>query len=134
MLDMDASVRTLSRDGAKETLVNEVCRKQAAVLIAYDADKNNVPCKANGTRSHWALLTGITAEANLGVILNSRLPLEPDSTSHRLFYSKLPLTYSSDSRDELFVIAAQGKSKHLQIWPLDKLIESNAQLTTAGDK
>ena len=32
--------------------------KGSAVLVPYDADKNNKPCLENGHRAHWALLTG----------------------------------------------------------------------------
>lgn len=32
--------------------------KGSAVLVPYDADKNNKPCLEKGHKAHWALLTG----------------------------------------------------------------------------
>lgn len=134
MLDVDATVMNLRKPNAKATLVHHVCRKDAAVLIAYDTDRNHAPCNVGGTKAHWALLTGIILERTASYIFNNHSQMYPDTTAERVFYFKTSPPYNTKSGGQVYIVAAHGKSKRLQAWPLEDLLESNAQLTTVEDK
>lgn len=41
----------------KDRIVNALLADQP-ILIPYDRDHNNEPCRSNGLKAHWALLTG----------------------------------------------------------------------------
>nr|KAI8746713.1 putative UPF0692 protein C19orf54 isoform X2 [Biomphalaria glabrata] len=116
--------------------------KHNLILIPYDADKNFSPCNKKGHKSHWALLTGFFAmlEANK---VTDQLTSEcvRDDEIHNLHY--WPHTASQalceetvqllqENLESLYVFGHQGKSRYVGLWSLPRLIESNSNLTEAG--
>ncbi|XP_026763564.2 UPF0692 protein CG33108 [Galleria mellonella] len=73
----------------------------AVLLVPYDADFNHSPCLKLGHTAHWALVCGV-------IIVNN-----PGNT------------YDSDN---VYVLCKQGKSRHLAIWKLYDLDQSNKNL------
>ncbi|XP_063793776.1 actin maturation protease isoform X2 [Pseudophryne corroboree] len=98
------------------------------VLIPYDEDFNHEPCKRNGHRAHWAVISGVL----FGIWNGS---LHPDPEIPGLYYppANLPALHSDDL-EQIYLIAKQGKSLRYQLWEYGCVSLSNSQLLQLDPK
>ena len=101
--------------------------KQRALVVAYDADKDHSPCLARGHKAHWCTLVGfaVTATPPPSLASITHVELSPASFHVGMF--------GEVKEDQVCVFARQGKSRHMGLWGLPALLESNANLAEAGD-
>lgn len=112
---------------------------QKALLVPYDCDKDHAPCLANGHRAHWCLVVGAAVHIKKDLIDQKFLSIcKKDRVLHNLYH--LPEHTSEGDPDSLlhvseaacggdvYVFARHGKSRHLGLWRLDELLQSNANL------
>uniref|UniRef100_A0A3P9A4H2 Actin maturation protease n=1 Tax=Esox lucius TaxID=8010 RepID=A0A3P9A4H2_ESOLU len=94
----------------------------------YDEDFNHEPCQRNGHRAHWAVASGVLLGLDQGSVCREHTQPDPtlpwlllpqDSPSH---------PFPTAGIREAYILAKQGKSLRYQLWSLDKVSESNAQL------
>lgn len=128
-------------------LVKHLCSGQPA-LVPYDADANYEPCLKKGKRAHWATLVGCLVvtdqqltedESFLNCVQIKQLKdgkklvhFEPKGTADSCMVQHFQFLIRHSS--QLYVLARQGKSTRLQVWPFDRLCESNRQLDRVDDK
>ncbi|KAI1893216.1 hypothetical protein AGOR_G00121410 [Albula goreensis] len=95
-------------------------------LIPYDEDFNHEPCMRKGHRAHWAVASGTVlgvAHGSLNVGL-----FQADPTLSWLLLPKDSPCCPGEGVEEAYILAKQGKSLRYQLWPLEALERSNAQL------
>lgn len=126
-------------------LLVDVILGHSAVLVPYDADKDHSPCLSQGHRAHWCLLVGVCVVLERETLSSSLLKCcHPISTCAGYYILDEACTKDSaeilketlDSQcmqgflddDQVYVFARQGKSSHLGLWSLRKLMESNQNL------
>ncbi|KAL4647363.1 hypothetical protein GN956_G7919 [Arapaima gigas] len=96
------------------------------ILIPYDEDFNHEPCQRRGHRAHWAVASGILLGLQEGCLKKEEF--QPDPVLPWLLLPGNSPSYPMEGIQEAFVLAKQGKSLRYQLWALEKLAESNAQL------
>lgn len=101
--------------------------QRRALVVPYDADKDHSPCLAQGHRAHWCTLVGfaVTSLPPPTVAPGTHVELSPADLEMKLLQDL--------GKDQVYVFARQGKSRHLGLWGLPALLESNANLVEAGD-
>ena len=103
---------------------------KVALVIAYDADKDHSPCLSKGHKAHWCTLVGfaIIADSALSSLPHANhVNLTPSDARH-LLNNKLKKV----NAHEIYLFARQGKSCHIGLWKYRSLMESNANLSEAG--
>ncbi|GCC19430.1 hypothetical protein chiPu_0018376 [Chiloscyllium punctatum] len=104
------------------------------VLVPYDEDFNHEPCLCKGHKAHWAVISG--ALLGLKCELSEDLH-EADPDIPGLFYRRENVSganYSEDTVVEVYLVAKQGKSLKYQLWPYDRVHNSNVQLMEFSPK
>ncbi|KAH9374795.1 hypothetical protein HPB48_019030 [Haemaphysalis longicornis] len=114
------------------------------VLIPYDSDGNFEPCLKSGHTAHWAVLHGSSslqspntfllaspASFSGGPATPSSVP-PPGAGSPRELLLPLALLGGVDAA--VFVCASQGKSRHVGLWGLERLLDSNHNLAHLGPR
>ena len=112
---------------------------QRALLIPYDCDKDHTPCLARGHRAHWCLVVGIAVCLENNKTNEKLLSFCEKDYSLENHYLIRNLTSKVDTEilslicegmehTNVHVFARHGKSRHLGLWRLDKLLHSNANL------
>ncbi|XP_070987928.1 actin maturation protease isoform X3 [Oncorhynchus clarkii lewisi] len=100
------------------------------VLIPYDEDFNHEPCQRTGHRAHWAVASGVLLGLDQDSV--SREHTQPDPTLPWLLLPQdspsRPCPCLTVGAREAYILAKQGKSLRYQLWGLDKVAQSNAQL------
>ncbi|XP_035647473.1 UPF0692 protein C19orf54 homolog [Oncorhynchus keta] len=100
------------------------------VLIPYDEDFNHEPCQRTGHRAHWAVASGVLLGLDQDSV--SREHTQPDPTLPWLLLPQdspsCPCPCPTVGAREAYILAKQGKSLRYQLWGLDKVAQSNAQL------
>jgi hypothetical protein len=110
-------------------------------MHSYDKDKNHEPCLKNGHSAHWAVITGfmVPFEQGLSPVLKQRthllddfLPVycltDSDGQSHYLSTISEWCSLITSDLSRVYIYARHGVSRHLALWPLDILAESNRNL------
>ncbi|KAJ7990443.1 hypothetical protein DPEC_G00300370 [Dallia pectoralis] len=101
---------------------------------SYDEDFNHEPCQRSGHRAHWAVASGLMLGLDQGSV--SREHIQPDPTLPWLFLPQdgpsCPIPTAGVR--EAYILAKQGKSLRYQLWSLDKVSQSNAQLRDIDPK
>ncbi|XP_036392421.1 UPF0692 protein C19orf54 homolog [Megalops cyprinoides] len=95
-------------------------------LIPYDEDFNHEPCLRNGHKAHWAVASGVllgVAEAGLDAAKFQNDPVLP-----WLLLPRGTPCWPVEGVQEVYILAKQGKSLRYQLWGLEGLVQSNAQL------
>jgi hypothetical protein len=118
------------------------------ILIAYDCDFNFEPCKKQGMKAHWALITGISFPIDLNdkqmtsMFLNDNIDLnllnltdsfQMDQIDNLVVNYEKAYTQKLTLKDLTYVFCKHGKSKQIGVWNLKELIESNRQLKKVDD-
>ncbi|XP_030621937.1 actin maturation protease isoform X2 [Chanos chanos] len=98
------------------------------VLIPYDEDFNHAPCQRNGHKAHWAVASGVLLGLAPGSVDTEQL--HPDSALPWLNFlaDGAPCSWPVGAVQEVYILAKQGKSLRYQLWKLDAVSQSNAQL------
>ena len=120
------------------TIVSSVLKGDVTVF-PYDCDKDHTPCKENGHRAHWALSVGCAFSVSSKEI-DAFLPfcdnkidyylLDMTKISHQIISSiTRSLTLSNT-----WLFCRHGKTRHIGLWPLKDIVESNANLLELGQK
>ncbi|MCJ8733136.1 hypothetical protein PDJAM_G00219650 [Pangasius djambal] len=97
------------------------------VLIPYDEDFNHEPCLRSGHKAHWAVASGVLLGLAHGSVTSEQLP--NDTTLPWLHLSRVgaPAAWLMNPA-ESYIFAKQGKSLRYQLWKLETVAQSNAQL------
>jgi hypothetical protein len=112
-------------------------------LAAYDCDFNFEPCNKNGSKAHWALVTGFLVPN-----ITSTEPSDPENNepSTRFLSTQEQLNQDTLNRlladymherslaNKIYVLCKHGKSKHSGVWTFASLIESNMQLNSVNEE
>ncbi|XP_023669479.1 actin maturation protease isoform X4 [Paramormyrops kingsleyae] len=96
------------------------------ILIPYDEDFNHEPCRRSGHRAHWAVASGVLLGLTHGSLNSEDFCADP-----ALPWLLLPRHGCSGPTagvQDAFIFAKQGKSLRYQLWSLELLTQSNAQL------
>uniref|UniRef100_A0A915IMU5 VWFA domain-containing protein n=1 Tax=Romanomermis culicivorax TaxID=13658 RepID=A0A915IMU5_ROMCU len=100
------------------------------ILLPYDADKNNEPCCCRGHSAHWSIIIGFIAPHYDN--LRDCPHFISDSFIDDLFWlthDNHSYKYENICIENIYFIAAHGKSKHYNLWKGVDLLRSNSQLT-----
>lgn len=124
--------------GQRNKIISHLLRG-LPVLVPYDADLNHEPCRRQGHKAHWAILSGILFEASKSADLPWNM-LPCDTSLPWLFHADTNNSFKVDHSAfgriseqatiaaDVYVYAKQGKSCHTQLWNLELLALSNANL------
>lgn len=119
------------------------------VLIVYDCDLNFEPCRKQGVKAHWVLISGFMVPININRIksednisklminLNDEPSLVDQTTLNNLITDYIHNNVDENelmNKNRLFCFCGHGKSTHLGVWRLYDLIESNRQLKFIDEK
>lgn len=133
----------LVRDDRRAEVVGHlICGKP--VLIPYDSDGNFEPCLKSGHTAHWAVLHGVCLIVNPSCLVEAPLGslLEQDLECTRMYHVRddLPEVGLSEAvpwalgAEAVFVCGSQGKSRHVGLWDLELLLDSNRNLASIGPR
>ncbi|XP_028817590.1 actin maturation protease isoform X2 [Denticeps clupeoides] len=117
-------------DGDNARLMLKHLAHGQPALVPYDEDFNHEPCQRCGHRAHWAVASGVLVGVSFGTLDNKKVwsdPTLPWVLLARHGDADL-LSWSLDSMQEVYVLAKQGKSLRYQLWHLETVAQSNAQL------
>ena len=115
-----------------------------ALLVPYDCDKDHTPFQSYGHAAHWAIIIGanfiLSREIYESFNLTSSFPLPTDhyclnmeDESVREFLRDERVKQDLLQREDQFsVFARQGKSRHLCMWKLSRLLQSCSNLYELG--
>lgn len=119
------------------------------VLIPYDCDFNFEPCKKQGLKAHWALITGYSLPIDLSNsllsssflksdnidfnLLNNIETLDSDQTNNLIQSYEQLINDKIKLKELIYVFCKHGKSKQIGVWNLSSLIESNRQIQKVDD-
>ncbi|OQR67125.1 acyl-coenzyme A thioesterase 13-like [Tropilaelaps mercedesae] len=98
-------------------------------LVPYDADANHEPCRRNGQSAHWAVVFGVVLMRPECFCLEGLAKLSDDKPIYRA-----ELGYDCEMAGSEFLLAREGKSRHVAVWSFEALRESCAQLNEYGGK
>lgn len=107
--------------------------KRSTIIFPYDCDKNHMPCKLKGHKAHWALSVGCAISIS-SKEMNNYLPFcESKGDYYLLDMAKLTchITDSiveSATLNDTWLFCRHGKSRHIGLWPLKDIVESNSNL------
>lgn len=147
----ECKIVDLNETDAELDLIEYILKSQL-ILIPYDCDFNFEPCKKQGLKAHWALITGFSlpvdlssSEASSQFLLNdnidlniinfieNKLTLEQINQLISLYKNELVIFEKANFKKLIYVFCKHGKSKQTGVWSLNQLIESNRQLRKCDD-
>lgn len=124
-------------------LLIDAISSRKVILVPYDSDKDHTPYLANGHQAHWCILVGVvieTSDSESSNIAELSRHCDVGVTSSGSYF--LLQQHSANAEtiallekitvDRVFVVARQGKSRHLGFWGLDTLCMSNGNLKELG--
>jgi len=106
------------------------------LLVPYDSDSNHHPCLKNGHKAHWAVVYGFVAlideikDTHYDNIEN----LGQNCYRIRSLNCSQQSLWKQAGKENIYVMAKQGKSKQIGIWSLSKLADSNGNLSEVDPK
>ncbi|XP_060778979.1 actin maturation protease isoform X2 [Neoarius graeffei] len=113
--------------GDNATLILKHLTDGQPILIPYDEDFNHEPCSRSGHKAHWAVASGVLLGLAQGSVASEQLPM--DTTLPWLHLSRVSaLANWLLDPVEVYILAKQGKSLRYQLWKLETVAQSNAQL------
>lgn len=116
------------------SMIISLVLKGSALIFPYDCDKNHMPCKLRGHKAHWAICVGFALTV-CSKEINKFLPFCDDKIDYYLIdNAKLMAAHVIDSLtesstlDNAWLFCRHGKSRHVGLWPLQDIVESNGNL------
>ncbi|XP_031567272.1 UPF0692 protein C19orf54 homolog [Actinia tenebrosa] len=114
------------------------------LLVPYDAAPNHEPCLLKGRKSHWALLTGFLcavdgSAVNCLELKGSNINVDFDQNVSTIHVIEKPgaeiqrFLLNNMIHSTIYLLARQPKSRHVAIWSLNSLQESNSNLFELND-
>ena len=134
---IDCSGTLITFDNIKNIVSSIVT--DSTVLFPYDADKDHSPCQLNGHKTHWAITVGC-------VVLLSNKDIDYfisfcDSKGDYYLLDGKKITLQAVTKfcecateANTWLLCRHGKSRHLGMWSLTAVIESNANLKEPGSE
>ena len=107
--------------------------KGNVIIFPYDCDKNHTPCMLKGHKAHWALSVGCAFSVSNKEI-DKLLPFCDNKVDYYLLDMTKPLpqiiasVIKSQTLSSTWLFCRHGKSRHIGLWPLKDIVESNANL------
>lgn len=107
--------------------------KRNTIIFPYDCDKNHMPCKLKGHKAHWALSVGCAFSISNKEI-DCYLPFCDDKVDYYLLDMTKLTSQATDNilasltLNNSWLFCRHGKSRHIGLWPLKDILESNANL------
>ena len=109
----------------------------SSLLFPYDADKDHSPCQLNGHKAHWAVTVGCV------MLLSNKdidyfIPFCDNKGEYYLLdrtkiIPQLVTRYTeSVTEANTWLLCRHGKSRHLGMWSLSNIRQSNANLKEPG--
>jgi len=103
------------------------------IIFPYDCDKDHVPCKLKGHKAHWALSVGCAFSVSSKEIINFLPFCDSKLDYYLLDNAKLTTQAISDitgsiTLDNTWLFCRHGKSRHMGLWSLKDIVESNSNL------
>ncbi|KAK8787387.1 hypothetical protein V5799_022836 [Amblyomma americanum] len=132
----ECSLRIVSEERRQVEIVRNLLQEKP-VLIPYDSDGNFEPCLKHGRTAHWAVLHGICLVLQSSFKSTLESLSELDLKDHRILHIRklipeeaiMELVKLAESGEAaVFVYASQGKSRHVALWELGLLLDSNKNL------
>ncbi|KAM9480625.1 actin maturation protease [Clarias gariepinus] len=97
------------------------------VLVPYDEDFNHEPCLRSGHKAHWAVASGVLLGLAEGNFTSEQLHTDRSLPWLKLSRVNAPADWLRNPV-EVYIFAKQGKSLRYQLWKLETVAQSNAQL------
>nr|XP_002130113.1 UPF0692 protein C19orf54 homolog [Ciona intestinalis] len=121
---------------SKHKLLLETILSGLPVLLAYDSDRNFSPCLNKGHSAHWALVTGFVIRNTDFIPTDISEKLEiGENVLHKLNKGSAILPHLLENAlSHTYVYVKQGKSLKSRLWPLQLLLNSNANLIEKDPK
>ena len=123
------------------SLIMNSISSRKAILVPYDSDKDHTPYIASGHQAHWCIIVGVVLQANSSepTVQELLIRTDKDSTNRNHFVLRSQENDTVEllerlSIENVYVIARQGKSRHLGFWRLEELRESNENLKELGPR
>ena len=107
--------------------------KENVIIFPYDCDKNHTPCKLKGHKAHWALTVGCAFSVSNKEV-DKFLPFCHNKVDYYLldmtkpFHQIVGSVTKSVTLNNTWLFCRHGKSRHIGLWPLKDIVESNANL------
>ncbi|XP_066541006.1 actin maturation protease [Hoplias malabaricus] len=98
------------------------------ILIPYDEDFNHEPCLRQGHKAHWAVASGVLLGLVQGSVTCKQFRTDTTLNWFHLSEGAALDKLSLDKIEEVYIFAKQGKSLRYQLWKLETVAQSNAQL------
>ncbi|KAL7870419.1 hypothetical protein SRHO_G00079160 [Serrasalmus rhombeus] len=114
--------------GGNAALVLKHLTEGRPILIPYDEDFNHEPCLRQGHKAHWAVASGVLLGLVQGSVTRKMFPTDPTLPWLHLSEGSAPAELPLDAAEEVYILAKQGKSLRYQLWKLETVAQSNAQL------
>lgn len=114
-------------------LIVSLVLKGNTIIFPYDCDKDHVPCKLKGHKAHWALSVGCAFSVSSKEI-NNFLPFCDKKLDYYLLDNAKLMTQAIGNVTESLTLSntwlfcRHGKSRHMGLWSLKDIVESNANL------
>uniref|UniRef100_A0A3B1J187 Actin maturation protease n=1 Tax=Astyanax mexicanus TaxID=7994 RepID=A0A3B1J187_ASTMX len=114
--------------GDNSALILKHLMEGQPVLIPYDEDFNHEPCLRRGHKAHWAVASGVLFGLVQGSISSSHCPADTTLPWLHLSEGSAAADWPPNAVVEVYILAKQGKSLRYQLWKLETVAQSNAQL------
>jgi len=114
-------------------VILELLSQGKVLLVPYDADFNHQPCLKKGHKAHWAVVYGFLIRTDMEDIAVHNTE-ELGGNCYRIHNLSGSQILSRTTKESVYLIAKQGKSKRVGIWSLSDLAESNANLLEVDPK
>ena len=128
---LQCSGALISFDNIK--MIISLILKGSTIIFPYDCDKNHVPCKLKGHKAHWALSVGCVFSVPNKEI-NNYLSFCDNKVDYYLLDVTKLTAKATDSimksltLNNIWLFCRHGKSRHVGLWLLKDIVESNANL------
>ena len=113
--------------------------KGDVIIFPYDCDKDHTPCREKGRRAHWALSVGCAFSVS-----NKEIDKFTPFCDNKIDYYLLDMTKISHqiigsiagslTLSNTWLFCRHGKSRHIGLWSLKNIMDSNANLLELGSK
>lgn len=120
--------------GLSLSMILQCLTNSEAILVPYDCDKDHTPCLLQGHNAHWCVIVGVAVTVSRGYSHVDTIIQTSSRYPENVWYYSLNtcdisvLQGASDFVDNVMVFARHGKSRHMGLWSLAKVVASNNNL------